>query len=161
MVLPMPSDRRSPIETKPRDPDLRLPLYGSLLGRKMVVPSTRTGYIAVDQFLFFELMARRLADIAVDENWYLATYPDIRDAIASGSVGSAAAHYARFGYFEHRMPRFIEVDPVWYLEAHPDVRDAINKKVYVSPQEHYEIAGFREGRLPYAGFELFDPPSGG
>ncbi len=136
--------------------DLQLPIYGSLLGRKMVVPSTRTGYVAVDQFLFFELMARRLSAVPVDQAWYLTTYPDIRDAIASGAVSSAANHYSRFGYFEHRMPRNIVVDPVWYIEAHPDVRDAIDKKVYVSAQEHYEIAGFREGRLPFAGFNLFD-----
>ncbi len=142
--------------SKASEQDLQLPIYGSLLGRKMVVPSTRTGYIAVDQFLFFELMARRLVDVPVDEDWYLQTYTDIKDAITSGAVSSAANHYARFGYFEHRMPRNIVVDPVWYLEAHPDVRDAINKKVYASPQEHYEIAGFREGRLPYAGFNLFD-----
>ncbi len=135
--------------------DLQLPIYGSLLGRKMVVPSTRTGYVAVDQFLFFELMARRLVDVPVDEAWYLKTYPDIKEAITAGAVQSAKHHYARFGYFEHRMPRNIVVDPIWYLEAHPDVGDAINKKVYVSPQEHYEIAGFREGRLPYAGFDLF------
>ena len=136
--------------------DLQLPIYGSLLGRKMVVPSTRTGYVAVDQFLFFELMSRRLIDVPVDEEWYLATYPDIKDAIAAGAVRSARHHYTRFGYFEHRMPRNIVVDPIWYLEAHPDVGDAIAKKVYVSPQEHYETAGFREGRLPYAGFNLFD-----
>ena len=138
------------------DQDLQLPIYGSLLGRKMVVPSTRTGYIAVDQFLFFELMARRLVDVPVDDAWYLATYPDIREAIATGAVSNAALHYARFGYFEHRMPRNIVVDPVWYLEAHPDVREAIGKKVYNSAQEHYELAGFREGRLPYAGFNLFE-----
>jgi hypothetical protein len=138
-----------------QDSDLRLPLYGSLLGRKLVVPSTRTGYVAVDQFLFFDLMARRLADVPVDEPWYLSTYPDVKDAIASGAVRSAAHHYARFGYFEHRMPRAIVVDEAWYLEAHPDVKDAIEKNVYVSGQEHYEIAGFREGRLPYAGFNLF------
>lgn len=141
---------------KPSEDDLQLPIYGSLLGRKMVVPSTRTGYVALDQFLFFELMARRLIDVPVDEAWYLTTYPDIKDAIAAGAVRSATHHYARFGYFEHRMPRYIVVDPIWYLEAHPDVSEAINKKVYVSPQEHYEIAGFREGRLPYAGFNLFD-----
>lgn len=138
------------------DQDLQLPIYGSLLGRKMVVPSTRTGYIAVDQFLFFELMARRLVDVPVDDAWYLATYPDIREAIATGAVSNAAHHYARFGYFEHRMPRNIVVDPVWYIEAHPDVGEAIARKIYNSAQHHYEIAGFREGRLPYAGFNLFE-----
>jgi hypothetical protein len=137
------------------DAELKLPIYGTLLGRKMVVPSTRTGYIAVDQFLFFELMARRLKNVAVDEEWYLETYPDIRAAIASGAVRSAAHHYRRFGYFEHRMPRRIMVDEAWYMQAHPDVKDAIAKQVYASAQEHYVIAGFREGRLPHAGFDLF------
>ena len=135
---------------------LQLPVYGSLLGRKTVVPSTRTGYIAVDQVLFFELMARRLVDVPVDEDWYFATYPDIREAVTAGSVSNAAHHYARFGYFEHRMPRNIVVDPVWYIEAHPDVGEAIARKIYNSAQHHYEIAGFREGRLPYAGFNLFE-----
>jgi hypothetical protein len=141
------------------DQELQLPLYGTLLGRKLVVPSARTGYVAVDQFLFFELMARRLAAVPVDEVWYLETYPDIKDAIASGAVRSAKHHYARFGYFEHRMPRNIVVDNVWYLEAHPDVRDAIRQGVYVDGQEHYLMAGFREGRLPYAGFDLFEDRS--
>ncbi len=144
-------------ETRSEDEDseLKLPIYGTLLGRKMVVPSTRTGYIAVDQFLFFELMARRLQKVEVDEDWYLETYPDIKAAIAAGAVRSAAHHYRRFGYFEHRMPRRIAVDEAWYLQAHPDVKDAIAKQVYASAQEHYVIAGFREGRLPYAGFDLF------
>lgn len=138
------------------DQELQLPLYGTLLGRKLVVPSTRTGYVAVDQFLFFELMARRLTAVPVDEEWYMANYPDLKDAFASGAVRSAKQHYARFGYFEHRMPRRIVVDPVWYVEAHPDVGDAIRQGVYVDAQEHYEMAGFREGRLPYAGFNLFE-----
>ena len=134
---------------------LTLAVYGSLLGRKVVVPSTRTGYIAVDQFLFFELMACRLADVPFDEEWYLKTYPDVGEAIAGGTISSAVKHYARFGYFEHRMPRNIVVDPVWYTEVHPDVREAIERKVYNSAQDHFEVAGFREGRLPYAGFDLF------
>ena len=147
----------SDTETKgeSRETDLQLPLYGQLLGRKLVVPSTRTGYIAVDQFLFFELMARRLQHVAVDTEWYLKTYPDLAEAIKSGAVKSAVHHYARFGYFEHRLPREIKVDEAWYLEAHPDVKEAISKKVYASAQEHYQIAGFREGRLPYPGFDLF------
>ena len=151
------SSRRDPVKLE----DIFLPIYGTVLARRMVVPSTRTGYVAVDQFLFFDLMARRLIEVPVDEDWYLAKYPDIQQAIASGAVKSAKHHYARFGYFEHRMPRDIQVDPVWYLKAHPDVQDAINQKVYATAQEHYEINGFREGRLPYAGFNLFDDKARG
>jgi hypothetical protein len=142
--------------TVAEDTDLHLPLYGTLLARKLVVPSSRTGYVAVEQFLFFDLMTRRLAEVPVDESWYLATYPDVKDAIASGAVRSAAHHYARFGYFEHRMPRPIVVDEAWYLRAHPDVKDAIDKGVYSSGQQHYETAGLREGRLPFPGFSLFE-----
>lgn len=136
-------------------PGLQLPVYGSLLDRKTVVLSSRTGYIAVDQFMFFDLMAHRLADVPVDEDWYIQTYPDVREALAAGVISSAAKHYARFGYFEHRMPRRIVVDVAWYTEVHPDVREAIAKQFYNSAQDHYELAGFREGRLPYAGFDLF------
>lgn len=125
------------------------------LGTKLVVPSVRTGYTAVERFLFVQLMAARLSDVLVDEQWYLKTYPDIGAAITSGAVKSVRHHYAHFGYFEHRMPRKILVDEAWYLEAHPDVKEAIAKKVYASAQEHYNISGFREGRLPYAGFDLF------
>lgn len=142
--------------TLAEDTDLRLPLYGALLARKLVVPSSRTGYVAVEQFLFFDLMTRRLAEVPVDEAWYLATYPDVKDAIASGAVRSAAHHYTRFGYFEHRMPRPIAVDEAWYLRAHPDVKDAIDKGVYSSGQQHYETAGLREGRHPFPGFSLFE-----
>ena len=88
------------------DQDLQLPIYGSLLGRKMVVPSTRTGYIAVDQFLFFELMARRLVDVPVDDAWYLATYPDIREAIAATNANLPRVRPERF-LFEAGQQRAI------------------------------------------------------
>ena len=134
---------------------LNLPTYGRLLATKHVVPSARTGYVAVDRFLFVSLMAASLADVEVDEAWYLMAYPDIGAAIASGAITSVQQHYVNFGYFEHRLPHEILVDDAWYLQAHPDVKDAIAAKLYASAQEHYMAAGFREGRLPYAGFDLF------
>lgn len=142
------------ISSSSQNESMKLPIYGQLLAHKKVVPSSRTGYVAVDQFLFYELMGTLLKDIDVDEEWYLTAYPDVREAIDSGVVKRAAHHYVRFGYFEHRMPRKIQVDSTWYLEVHPDVLDAINNKVYGSAQAHYDAAGFREGRLPYPGFSL-------
>ena len=135
-------------------PDFKLPLYGQLLASKLVVPSPRTGYYAVDQFIFAELVAVRLAWVEVDEAWYLEAYPDIQNAIDSGAVRSAAHHYRRFGFFEHRMPRRITVDEAHYLKTYPDVKEAIAKKIYATGQEHYMASGFREGRLPYPGFDL-------
>lgn len=133
----------------------QLPPYGSLLAGKKVVPSTRTNYVAVDVFLFFELMGRQLASVPFDKHWYLDKYPDVRDAITTGSVVSAHQHYIRFGYYEHRMPRQILVDEGWYVREYPDVKGAIKEEIYETGQQHFEIAGFREGRLPYAEFSLF------
>jgi hypothetical protein len=40
----------------------------------------------------------------VDETWYLARYPDVRQALASGPAKSAQEHFWRFGYREGRFP---------------------------------------------------------
>jgi hypothetical protein len=135
-------------------PPLSMPAYGTLIANKVVVPSVNSNYFAVDQHFFFQLAMPHIASIEFDEVWYLATYSDIRDAIAAGAVSSAHHHYLRYGFYEHRLPRKIEVDEVWYLDVHKDVRDAIAHRHYSSGQEHYLLAGFREGRLPYAGFSL-------
>lgn len=137
------------------DDDMRLHTYGQLLNNKLVVISARTGYVVVDEVLFFNLMALQLRMVPVDDEWYLAAYPDVREAISCGKIKSAAHHYARFGYFEHRMPRAILVDEDWYLEEYPDVRRATDEKLFASAQDHYDIVGFREGRNPYACFSLF------
>lgn len=120
----------------------------------MVVPSANSNYMAVDQHLFFELAMAFVGEIAFDADWYLATYPDLQDAIAAGSVASAHHHYVRFGYYEHRLPRKILVDEAWYLDVHKDVREAISRRHYASGQEHFQVSGYREGRLPYPGFVL-------
>lgn len=40
---------------------------------------------------------------ALDEAWYLAAYPDVRDAVNAG-LTTASAHYAAFGQREGRLP---------------------------------------------------------
>lgn len=112
--------------------NLQLLSYGFLLTGKFVVPSERTGYIAVDKDLFVRLMARSLRDIPIDEEWYLTTYPDVKDAIVAGTTSSAAYHYAHFGFFEHRMPRNIVVNPAWYIQVNPDVKEAIRNNTFAS-----------------------------
>ncbi|MBY0330136.1 MAG: hypothetical protein K2X49_05640 [Acetobacteraceae bacterium] len=133
---------------------VRLPPFAALLHDKRLVPSTTSKYLAVDQYLLYDLMLPHLLRIPFDENWYLETYPDVREAIGSGLVASALQHYARYGYYENRMPRRIVVDETWYLETHKDVRDAVARGVFSSGQDHFMVVGFREGRLPYANFRL-------
>jgi hypothetical protein len=108
----------------------------------------------VEQHLFFHIMEGFLRRIQFDEAWYLRMHQDVRNAIDDGKVGSGWHHFARFGYYEHRMPYRITVDEAWYLESYPDVREAIARRDYLSGQAHFEQSGYREGRLPYAGFVL-------
>jgi hypothetical protein len=99
-------------------------------------------------------MEKYLANVFVDEKWYLETYPDIGDAIKTGAVSGAAEHFRRFGYYEHRMPYQIVVDDPWYIKAYPDVQSGIDVGHFPSGQAHFDTLGYREGRIPYANFAL-------
>ena len=128
--------------------------FATLINKKIVIPSSSTSYLAVDQHFFFELFANVLKNAYVDEIWYMERYPDIRDASERGVVLGARQHYVQFGFYEHRIPYKIDVDEAWYLEAYPDVKAAIGDRHYASGQEHFERAGYREGRLPHPNFAL-------
>jgi hypothetical protein len=128
--------------------------YATLINKKLVLPSQRTRYVAVDRDHFAVLLAPHVARIHVDEAWYLKQAPDVREAVERGEFRSAADHYVKVGYFEHRMPYLIEVDEHWYREAYPDIGEAVEQGVFVSGQAHFRELGFREGRFPYPKFRL-------
>jgi Methyltransferase domain len=50
-----------------------------------------------------EVLGPVVAAARFDETWYLATYPDIRAAVASGTIKSGHVHYVSGGYFEGRL----------------------------------------------------------
>ena len=132
-----------------------IPSYASLINRKLVVPSTKKPFVAVDEHFMAQLLMPSLQRIKVDEPWYLSYYPDVGEAITSGVVPGAKAHYCRYGYFEHRMPQRILVDESWYLAEYPDVRDGVvDAKGFESGQDHFERLGYKEGRYPYPDFHL-------
>lgn len=132
-----------------------IPTYASLINRKLIVPSSKKPFLAVDEHFIAQLLLPRLEKIHVDEAWYLNAYPDISAAIKRGVVPSAKAHYCQYGYYEHRMPHRILVDEAWYLMEYPDVREGVvTAKHFASGQEHFELLGYKEGRYPYRGFEL-------
>ena len=68
---------------------------------------------------FVEIIKKYVRLIGVDEEWYLATYPDVSRAIADGAVASAREHYAENGYFEGRLPAAPRVEEAWYLSERP------------------------------------------
>jgi hypothetical protein len=126
--------------------------YATLLNKKLVVPSQKTAYVAVDRQHFGRILQPHIERIKLDEAWYLTRYPDVREGIERGDFSSASEHYIKVGYYEHRMPRDIVVDEDWYLEQYSDVRDAVAKNVFTSAQAHFATAGFKEGRFPHADF---------
>ncbi len=99
---------------------------------------------------FLNLIRLMIADMDVDEKWYLQQYPDIAAAIAKGVVKSAKEHFVKDGYFEGRLPAPIQVDEKWYLQEYPDVAEGVHSGMVDSGQKHFTQDGYREGRLPFA-----------
>jgi hypothetical protein len=102
-------------------------------------------------------LLRNLATrIPVDDVWHRARYPDVEDGIHRGEFKSATHHYVGFGYFEDRLPQYIEVDDHFYRSTYPDVVDDLKAGRLASSQEHFEMWGFQEGRLPWSEWRLVD-----
>ena len=55
------------------------------------------------------------AEPRIDEEYYLQTNPDVRQAITSGTVKSALEHYLRSGAAEGRIPNpdFVDTIKCW------------------------------------------------
>jgi hypothetical protein len=128
--------------------------YAGLLNQRIIIPSPKGNYIAVERHFLNSCLSPLLAKVKIDEKWYLEAYPDVQEAIASGVVPNVPAHYARFGFYEHRMPYRILVDEAWYVAEYADVRAAIAQNHFESGQAHFEADGFREGRIPYPNFQM-------
>jgi hypothetical protein len=128
--------------------------FATLVNQKILMPSQRTNYIAVDKNHLVDFLKPVLREIALDADWYVRNHPDVAQAISEGAVETALDHYITFGFYEHRMPYEIEVDEPWYIAQYPDVGEAVEKGMLVSAHEHYYVTGFKEGRLPHANFTL-------
>jgi hypothetical protein len=98
---------------------------------------------------FVDLVRTVIACVEVDEAWYLQRYPDIAEAIAAGSVKSAAQHFKENGYLEGRQPFPIQINERWYLEHNPGVSEHVRKGLLKSGQQHFDEHGYSEGRLPF------------
>ena len=88
-------------------------------------------------------------------DYYLALYPDVVNAIASGFVTSALEHYTIYGQREERSPSPF-FDSGYYLQLYPDVRDAIAIGFVESAADHYVTYGAAENRNPSLFFNSND-----
>ena len=80
-----------------------------------------------------------------DEESYLRSNPDVRDAINRGEIESGQLHYIGFGYFEGR--KGVAVDESWYLEKYPDVALAVKEGRVDSATRHFNSIGAGEGAV--------------
>lgn len=128
--------------------------FAILSNTGVLAPSNRKTHYSVDKFFLAERLEGYISKIYFDEQWYLSTYPDVATQLVGDRRLTARKHYARFGYFENRLPYEITVDEKWYRENYRDVDAAVKQKKFESAQDHFFLCGFREGRLPYAGFQL-------
>lgn len=133
---------------------MRVATWAALLNEKLVVPSAKGNYIAVERNYFMQCLRNAINAIYVDEAYYLDAHPDVADALRQGVIKSAKDHYVEFGFAEHRKPYNIFVEESWYLEQYPDVKAAVGNGAFASGQEHFDLLGFKEGRIPFAGFTL-------
>jgi hypothetical protein len=106
-----------------------------------------TATMAYEELL--ALIRHLLSQVVVDEQWYLAQYPDVAVAIAQGKRHSATRHFIDNGYFENRLPFPVSVNERWYLANYPDVAASVRSGTETSAQAHFLGSGYREGRLPY------------
>jgi hypothetical protein len=110
--------------------------------------------VAVSPDLMTALLKTLASTIVVNQAWYCEVNPDIARAIAAGLFKDAQHHYIEFGYFEDRLPRFINVDDDYYRAENQDVAAGIASGEIPSSQWHFEQHGFREGRSPSRGWTL-------
>jgi hypothetical protein len=96
-----------------------------------------------------QMIQRLIADIQVDEAWYLDRYPEIARAITEGKTSSAQADFIKSGYFEGRLPFAIEVDESYYLSQNKGVAEYVRDGRLKSGHQHFEEHGYAEGRLPF------------
>jgi hypothetical protein len=97
---------------------------------------------------FIDVLKLLLRAVPVDEQWYLAHYPDVATAVLSGTYKSGKHHFVEEGYFEGRTPCEFSVDEEWYSKTYADVASGLATGMIESARDHFLSHGYREGRLP-------------
>ena len=96
---------------------------------------------------FQRLLKVFLSRVEVDEAWYLASYPDVAEAVSNGDVANSQEHYQQSGYLEGRFPLKPVVDGQYYLRKNPDLVAAIEAGEVDDLEKHFIGAGYSEGRM--------------
>jgi hypothetical protein len=125
-----------------------VPPFESLKQKFRIIGANGRGRIDIKYADFIDLLKLMLRAVAVDEDWYRRSYPDVADAIKAGTYKSAKHHFVEDGYFEGRAPCEFSVDEAWYASAYPDIATGMKAGTIRSGKEHFISHGYKEGRLP-------------
>jgi hypothetical protein len=100
------------------------------------------------QFAAAPRFARSIDDfLAVyDEAYYVASNPDIREAIAAGWLADGLSHYQRGGFNDRRFP--FPLDRKWYAMNYPMAAFEVAQGDYTDFTHHYLAAGKARGYRP-------------
>ena len=104
--------------------------------------------VAVPAQLLKELLAIAASTLPFDLDFYLAQYPDIRQAHDAGQIADPRTHFIEQGYLEGRFGSKPDVDEEYYKSTYPDVKAAIASGDVESALDHYLRAGAFEARFP-------------
>lgn len=104
--------------------------------------------VGVPTQLLRELIKIMASTLPFDRDFYLSTYPDIREAYDDGRITDPRTHFIEQGYFEGRLASKPNIDEQYYRSTYPDVGAAIEAGELQSAMEHYLRAGVFEARFP-------------
>ena len=133
-----------------------LPAFSEWMRQEQVNFSEDASQVMVSRGVFLMLLRPLLLRVRFDEAYYRQANPDLAQAEAAGVLVGMREHYLDFGYFEGRLPCFVEVDAGFYVKEYPDVAVGILEQKVKSAQSHFELCGFKEGRLPRRGWSFGD-----
>jgi len=139
---------------------LSLPAFAEWARLEQIRFAESTGQVTMSRQVFMSLLRPMLMRLKFDEAYYRRANPDLVQAEAAGIVKSMHEHYLEFGYFESRLPCFVEVEAAFYGKEYPDVAAGILERTVKSAQWHFELFGVKEGRLPRRGWSFSDLMAG-
>jgi hypothetical protein len=117
------------------------PVHRALLGQwRLVEPA-----MLREMFRVVPRLPRRFDRIGTlfDEAFYLASHPDVREAVAAGSYARGHEHYVAHGFAEKRVA--VPIDAAWYARTYPLAAQEIGEGWYADPEHHYVEIGRARG----------------
>ena len=87
-----------------------------------------------------------ISELPFEPEFYLNTYPDIRQAYEAGEITDLKTHFINSGYFEGRLGAEPAFDEQFYKSTYPDIVKALETGKTSLAFEHHVRAGAFEDR---------------